>query len=102
MQFGTQKTTKVLDNNGSTITTEEKYVKGKPNNIVRRYYEVKVRVHNQKEEHEAYVSFSDAISKDKSMREPAFRIEHNKLGDESGYYYVVECYTKLEYRNPSK
>lgn len=97
MQFGTTKTTNVIDSEGSTVTTEQKYVKGKVNDIVRKYYEVKVRVHNQKEEHEAYVAFSEAVSNDKSMLDPAFRIEHTKLGNDNGYYYVVECYTKLEY-----
>lgn len=97
MQYGTATTTQILDENGSTEITTEKYVKGIINKPVRKAYEIKTRVKSQAEEHEAYINFSDSLSRDKSKLEPSFKIERSKIGDDNGYYYVVECYSVLEY-----
>lgn len=95
--YGNTQTTVILDNNGSTITSEENIVAGKINRPIRKRYELKVRVHSQQEEHEAYLKFSDDLANDKTKLDPAFRIDKTKLGNENGYYYVVNCYTQLEY-----
>lgn len=97
MEYGTLETTHILDNNGSTVTKEVNYVKSETNKPVRNKYRIKKRVHNQREEHEAYIEFSNDISRDKSKLDPAFQIERTKLGNDNGYYYVVLCYTQLEY-----
>lgn len=95
--FGTQKTTNLLDDDGSRVTVEENIVAGKVNRPVRKYYEIKTRVHSQKDEHAAYLSFSDEIQHDKSLLDPSWRIENSSLGKEKGFYYVIKCYTQLEY-----
>lgn len=95
--FGTIKETQLLDDDGSKVTTEEKYRAGQVNRPVRKYFEIKTRVRDQNEEHAAYIAFSDSIKTDKSLLDPAFRIETTSLGDDKGFYYVVSCYTQLEY-----
>lgn len=95
--YGAQKTTQVIDDNGSTITTAKNIVNDEVVRPVRQYYEVKTRVHNEREEHEAYIEFSDDLRKDKSMLDPNWRIERSKIGNDNGYYYVVRCWTCLEY-----
>jgi hypothetical protein len=64
---------------------------------VRHRFKIREKVTNQREEHEAYVKFSDDLKQDPTMLEPAFEIEHTKAGKDAGYYFVVKCYTKLEY-----
>lgn len=95
--YGAEHTTKVIDDDGSTVTTKENKVAGEVVRPVRKYYEIKTRVHNQKEEHEAYIKFSDEFAHDKSMLDTTVKIERSKVGDTNGYYYVVKCYTQLEY-----
>ncbi len=95
--FGNTKTTTIIDKEGSTKTQEKNIVAGEVKLPIRQRYEWKTRVHSQKEEHQAYISFSDELAKDKTMLDPSFRIEHTKLGDANGYYYTVRTYTQLEY-----
>jgi hypothetical protein len=96
-QFGTIKAKKLLDEEGSKVTVEEKLVNGQVNRPVRKYFEIKTRVRDQKEEHATYIAFSDSIRNDNSKLDPDFRIEKSALGNEKGFYYVVSCYTQLEY-----
>lgn len=89
--------TKLLDDNGSTVTNELNIVKSKSIAPTRKRYEMKYRVNTQKEEHEKMLEFSDELAKNKSMLDPVIRWEHTKLGREHGYYNLVCCYTVLEY-----
>lgn len=95
---GMHKATEFIDDKGSTRTTEHKYhtdgILSKP---TRHYFEFNYKVRNIKEEHEAYLKFSEDIKSDKSKLDPAWRVEHSKRGDEGGYYICVACYTILEY-----
>lgn len=91
MEYGTIKTTIILDDTGSTETIIENYHKTEVIKPVRKSYEVKQRVHNQQEEHRAYLDFSDMLQQDKSMLDPMFKLEFNKLGRDNGFYYVVKC-----------
>jgi hypothetical protein len=95
--FGKEKTTELLDENGSTVATESNFVSGSLTKPLRHYYEIKERVISEKEEHEAYLKFSRDIQTDKTKLDPAFKIEHTKRGDEQGYYLIAKCYTVLEY-----
>lgn len=97
VKYGKVETARVLDNNGSTETTQENFNNGLVNTPVRRRYEIKERVTNDKEEFEQYARFSRELEKDKTMLDPAFKIERSKLGDANGYYYTVWCFTRLEY-----
>lgn len=97
MHFGAIKTTEFTDDNGSTVSTEVKYHSGMKAKPVRRYYEIKHKVKDQKEEHEEYLRFSEDIKTDQAKLDPAWKIEHTKQGNEQGYYLVISCYTILEY-----
>lgn len=95
--YGTVRRTKLLDDDGSKVTIEEKFVAGTLNRPVRNHYEIKSRVTSQKEEHALYLAFSDDINSDTTKLDPSFKIEKTQLGKEKGFYYVVTCYTRLEY-----
>lgn len=98
ISYGASEKTVILDDNGSTQSTlVNLYDGGKVSKPIRHRYKIKVKVHSQKDEHEAYVRFSDDLKQDPTMLEPSFEIEHTKLGKANGYYFVVKCYTKLEY-----
>lgn len=97
VKFGKTKETRVLDDNGSVITEEMNIRDSQVILPVRKYYEIRVRVNNREEEYLEYAKFSAEISKDNTMLDVAFRIEHSKIGDANGYYNIVRCYTQLEY-----
>lgn len=97
IKFGKIEETRVLDNNGSTIREEVNIRESIPTMPIRKHYEIKKKVYNQEQEHSEYIQFSDDLAKDKTMLDPAFRIEHSVLGDQTGYYFVIWCYTRLEY-----
>lgn len=95
---GSHEETKILDDNGSTESSETKYFgKGHKSYPVRHRFRIRRKVANQREEQEEYATFSDDLITDKTMLDPVFEIEHTKKGDEEGYYFVIRCYTKLEY-----
>lgn len=95
--FGNTKTTTIIDKEGSTKTAEKNIVAGDVKLPVRQHYAWKVRVHSQKEEHQAIISFSDELQKDKTMLDPSISWDFTKIGNANGYYYLVKHYTQLEY-----
>lgn len=95
--YGKIETKEVLDDDGSTIMTVNNIVKGVVNKPIRRNYEIKKRVTSEKEELEHYLQFSKDIASDRTMLDPAFKVERSKIGDVNGYYYVARCYTRFEY-----
>jgi len=97
IDFGKTKTTKTLDDSGSTRTLEQNFRDGEATRPSREYFEYRQKVTSDKEEHEAYLDFSLSLHNDKTMLDPAFRIERSVAGDRDGYYFVVKCYTRLVY-----
>ena len=97
LEFGNINTTMVIDDHGSTIETDETLANNLQKGPIKKTYNIRTRVHSQTEEHAEYVRFSDDIKRDRTMLLPSFALEHNKIGDDNGYYYVVKTYTILEY-----
>ncbi len=97
MQFGKEEIITQLDDEGSTVTEERHIVNFKTNYPVRKRYERKVRVKDKKEEMTEYLKFSDSL--DGTKKDPSFRIESSKHGEENGYYYIVKCWTELVYED---
>lgn len=97
IQFGKIKTTKV--EGGLTTHIEANMVNGSTVAPKRVRYEERVRVSNAKEEHEEYLKFSDFVHShsDADLLSPEFRIEYSKQGQKEGYYYIVKCWSCLEY-----
>lgn len=91
-RFGKITETKIDGN--KTEIVQKNVIKGEVKFPVRRRYEERFRVQSQKEELERYLKFSDELDKDRSMLDPAWRIERIPKKDD---YYVVKCYTRLEY-----
>ncbi len=59
---------------------------------IRRHYEMRVRVHSEKEELAEYLRFRDQT---RAMTKVEFRIEHTAIGNEQGFYYVIKCWTDV-------
>ena len=95
MEYGQIEDEVQLDGDGSTVTIERNYVQRKLAKPVRRRYKYRVRVTNKKEEMAEYLKFTDSLTDDKL--DPAFTIERSKHGDANNYYFVVKCYTILDY-----
>lgn len=95
MRYGKQKETNTLDENGSTVTKETNFVDHKTVNPVRKRYEIRQRVADKKEEMTEYLKFSDSL--DGTKLDPEFRLEFPSVP--GTYYYVVKCYTELEYND---
>lgn len=95
IQFGKESEAKTLDENGSTVTTVRDFLNGEVKRPIKKHYEIRVRVTNQKEEQQEYLEFSDDVNRDPSKLDPYFRLEKSALGKQNGYYYVIKCYTVL-------
>lgn len=97
IKFGEVNKTRVIDGEGSTATTQVIYKDGEPNMPQRVRYEFRSRVKNEKEEQQEYLDFSNEIAFDLKRLDPVFKIERTRRTLDSGYYYVVKCWTTLEY-----
>ena len=97
IQFGKISTTKV--EGGITSHVETNMVNGAVVSPKRVRYEERIRVHNAKAEQEEYLRFSDFVHNhpNADLLSPEFRIEYSKLGQKDGYYYIVKCWSCLEY-----
>ena len=97
IQFGKIKTTKVEGSLTSHI--EANMVEGVAVTPKRVRYEERIRVRNAKEEQEEFLRFSDFVhsSPNADLLSPEFRIEYSKQGQKEGYYYIVKCWSCLEY-----
>lgn len=99
IQFGKIKMTKIDGNITSHVETN--MVNGAAVTPRRARYEERVRVHNAREEQEEYLRFSDFVHShpNADLLSPEFRIEFSKQGQKEGYYYIVKCWSCLEYDN---
>lgn len=97
MKFGEVNKTRVLDQDGSTATTQVVYADGEPKMPQRVRYEFRSRVKNEKEEHQEYLDFSNEVAFNLNMLDPVFKLERTKRTMQNGYYYIVKCHTTLEY-----
>lgn len=97
IQFGKISTTRVEGNLTSHVETN--MVDGTAVAPKRVRYEERVRVKNAREEQEEYLRFSDFIHRHphSNLLTPEFRIEYSRSGQKDGYYYVVKCWSCLEY-----
>jgi hypothetical protein len=95
MKYGLQRVTTVIDDNGSTITTETNIRAYKPVKPTRKYSEIRERVKNKKEEMTEYLKFTESM--DEKKLDPSFRIERTREGDAKGYYYIVKAWTEVQY-----
>lgn len=98
VEFGKVETTEVIDDiTGSTVTSTISNRNFVPVLPVKRRYHIRVRVQNNAEAVVAYGDFLKQQDEDRSILEPSVEHEHNKIGDEHGYWYFVKCYTRLEF-----
>lgn len=97
IQYGTDETTRIIDESGSTETVVENYVDWEIKKPSRHVFEFRKKVTNQEQEMQEYYKFSEEVNRDPKKLEPAFKIERSALGVKNGYYYVVCRYMVMEY-----
>lgn len=96
--FGSVETTKIIDDNGSTITKTTDYKNGMPKSPVRVTFRFRERVYSDQEALKKHLAFSEELAATPSMLDPVWLPkERSKDGDANGYYYVVKGYTLLDY-----
>lgn len=96
MIFGKETETIQLTDD-STVSIERNYVNGSVNKPIRKYYEHRVRVSNKKDEMTEIIKFSDSIEEDARKIDPFLRWEYPKNDKHAGYYFLIKCYTVLDY-----
>lgn len=89
IQYGKQVDVTKLDEEGS-IVTEEKTIMDFKEVDNKQRFEIRVKVHDDKEELSEYLQFRTDT---KDMANAEFRIEHTAIGNKQGFYYVIKCYT---------
>lgn len=99
--YGEEEIERIIDAEGSTITSSQSFVAGEPVKPIKRRIKQRIRVTTEREENEHYIRWSRLVAEDsqkkvRTMLDPEFRIEHTALGDQKGYYYVVICHTRIE------
>lgn len=92
MQFGSKETTRLLDDEGSTASIAEVYRNGLRLAPIKVVYKIRHRILNH--EVQRLIDLLESLLADNTKLEP--RVEIERTRDASGYYYAVECYTKLE------
>lgn len=95
IQYGTEKTTKFIDDNGSTVELEVKYADGKTTGPIRRHYAIRHRT--DKTDLQTLELIAAALLNDPFKVDGELKLERTKTGDQEGYYTIIECYTVLEY-----
>lgn len=91
MKYGKYFEEQTLDQEGSTVTRETTVVNGEHTDIKKRF-EVRIRVRDEKEELTEYLRFRDET---KAMAKCEFRIEHTAIGNTQGFYYVIKCWNEI-------
>lgn len=89
IQYGKQVDTTTLDQEGSKVIEEKTIMDFKEVDNKQRF-EIRVKVHNEKEELSEYLQFR-ADTKD--MTHASFNIEHTAIGNKQGFWYVIKVYT---------
>ena len=89
IQYGKKINTYQLDEEGSFMIDETTVIDFKPVDN-RQRFEIRVRVHNEKEELTEYLRFRDET---RNMRNAEFAIEHTGKANAEGAYYIVKKYT---------
>lgn len=93
MLYGTKKTTKTLDANGSTKTILENYRDGRVSGATKEYYEYRYKVLNDLEEMAQFNAFFREYTADPTMLDPVFRIEGRNAKE--GNRYAIKCFTRI-------
>lgn len=96
-QWGSEELTKIMDDEGSTMTTSVDYKNGQPKVPMRRHYKIRLRVYSRQEERDKYHEFSKELEDNPHMLDAGWHIENSLDGKTGGYYYVIKSYTELCY-----
>lgn len=89
IQYGKQIDETKLDEEGSKVIEERTIMDFKEVDNKQRF-EIRVKVHNDKEELAEFLQFR---SDTKDMAHASFNIEHTAIGNKQGFYYVIKVYT---------
>jgi hypothetical protein len=90
MRYGSEEETKVTDDKGSTETLITKYRNYEVSTVVKKY-EHRIRVRNETEELEEFLSFQ---KQKVNKLHPEFKIERTATSEKDGCYYVVKIWSE--------
>jgi hypothetical protein len=95
---GSEEITEILDDNGSTHATITSYYGGGKTATPRKHrYRLRIKVTSHLEEEVVLREFIKERLLDKTILDPAIEYEYSPKGKRENFYYVIKCYTKLEY-----
>ncbi len=95
MQYGTEEQTSILDSNGSTVDTIRNYKRGEVVKPIRRRFNIRQKVVTREDELKAYEEFSATL--DAFKKDPEFKVDKGPLNKGEAFYYVIKCWTTVEY-----
>lgn len=98
VKYGSVAKTTLMDDGISNITSTTKYRSGLPSRPTKVRYQIYKKIGpTQKDEHDAYLEFSDELAKDDKMFEPATEILTKTDGNGNKNRYFIKSYTRLEF-----
>lgn len=96
-QYGSKDSTKILDEEGSTVTKTTNYKNYEVVSPERNRYKYRHRVTSSDDEDRVIKEFNKLREENPRILDPAIEYSHTADGNKNGYYYVITCYTILEY-----
>jgi len=95
ISHGNEETTQTIDDNGSTKTIVKRWENEALQKPVRHRYEIRHRT--DKTNITAIEQLIKSLLADPAKLDASVKIERTKMGEQKGYYNLVECYTTLEF-----
>ncbi|HET7629983.1 MAG TPA: hypothetical protein VFK03_01275 [Candidatus Saccharimonadales bacterium] len=94
LKYGSHERTYIIDDNGSTVSQLINYVKGQPNKPIRNRFKVRHPVDSL--DIESLGQMAKRILEDPTKLDGTLELDRSVKNGET-HFYVVECYTTLEY-----
>lgn len=95
IQYGSDESTKIIDDNGSTETIMYNYAGGERVSPTSRKYRIYHRT--DKTDIATLERIAKNLINDPLKLDASLGLDKTKHGERDGYYNIVECYTVLEY-----
>lgn len=95
MQYGNKETTKLLDDDGSTVTKHETFRAGVVTGAVKERFAIRHRT--EKTDLESLTTIVKQLLSDPAKLDAELKLEKTRSGEQDGYYHIVECYTTISY-----
>lgn len=95
VRYGTVERSKIIDDNGSTVTQIKKYEDYVAVGPERLRFAIRHRT--DKTSLQTIAEIANDLLNDLTKLDAELKLEKTKSGEQQGYFNLVECYTVLEY-----